>query len=355
MPHRFRGADKTGAAAPLPLILTVSACTLAAAVLALASGPVPIGIGDIAGVFMPGHSTDTAIAQTVLQLRLPRVLLGLLIGAALGVSGAAMQGVFRNPLAEPGLVGVSSGAALAAVAVIVLGRGWLPAWPAAFVLPVATFLGAALACALVMRLARVEGLTHGATLLLAGLAINAVAGGAIGLLSYLAVDDALRTATYWMFGSLARAGWSELAVVGPLLVLAIVRLPRHAAALTVLQLGEADAGHLGIDVEKLKRAVLLWVLLAVGGSVALAGAIGFVGLIAPQLVRLLAGPDPRRVMPLSALLGAGLLTLADWFARVAAAPADLPIGILTALVGGPFFIALLMRLRHGALLGGGLA
>jgi iron complex transport system permease protein len=148
-----------------------------------------------------------------------------------------------------------------------------------------------------------------------------------------------------MFGSLARAGWPEIAVVAPFLLLTLVLLPRHAAALNVLQLGEAEAGYLGIDVERLKRMLMLWVLLAVGGSVALAGAIGFVGLIAPHLVRLLVGADQRRLMPASALLGASLLTLADLVARTVAAPADLPIGILTALIGGPFFLLLLLRLR----------
>ena len=325
--------------------LAVAMILIAAA--ALASGPLTIAPVELLRALV-GGATDEGVAQTVLQLRLPRVLLGLLVGAALAVSGAAMQGVFRNPLAEPGLIGVSSGAALAAVALIVLGHrfeGLMRIVPQAAALPLVTFGGAVLTCALVMRLARVNGLTHSATLLLAGLAINAIAGGAIGLLSYVAADDALRTATYWMFGSLGRAGWGEIAVVGPFLLLSILLLPRYAAELNVLQLGETEAGYLGVDVERLKRRLMAWALVAVGGSVALAGAIGFIGLIAPHLVRLLVGNDQRRLMPASALLGASLLTLADLVARTVATPADLPIGILTALIGGPFFMILLLRLR----------
>lgn len=343
------GAPANGVRMLWVLLLVLLA---SAALLGLATGPASIGLGQIIQAMTPGGSADSAVTQTILQLRLPRVVLGMLVGAALASAGAAMQGVFRNPLAEPGLAGVSSGAALAAVALIVLGHGGIGGLPEAFALPAATFLGAGAACAVVVRLAQVDGVTHAATLLLAGVAINAVAGGAIGLLSYIAADDALRTATYWMFGSLARAGWTEIVVAGPVLLLAILWLPRYAGALNVLQLGESEASYLGIDVERLKRGLLLWVLLAVGASVALAGAIGFIGLIAPQLVRLAVGPDQRRVMPLSALLGAALLSLADWVARTVAAPADLPIGILTALIGGPFFIALLLRLRRHPLLSG---
>lgn len=352
MHARFLPSARPSAA--VALYIALAAGLVGVALLALASGPVPISLRQIAQALMPGAGGDDAVVQTIVQLRLPRVVLGLLVGAALAASGATMQGVFRNPLAEPGLIGVSSGAALAAVGLIVLGHrsSWLHAVPPVVALPIATFVGAVLACALVMRLARVDGITQSATLLLAGLAINAIAGGAIGLLSYVAADDALRTATYWMFGSLARAGWAEIAVVAPFLLLTIVLLPRYAAALNVLQLGEAEAGYLGIDVERLKRSLMLWVLLAVGGSVALAGAIGFVGLIAPHLVRLLIGADQRRLMPASTLLGASLLTLADLVARTVAAPADLPIGILTALIGGPFFLLLLLRLRgDGSMIG----
>ncbi|MGH8481391.1 MAG: FecCD family ABC transporter permease [Nevskiaceae bacterium] len=330
----------------VPAALTLALLCLAAAALGLATGPLDIGAGEILRIVL-GRPALEQHAATVLDIRLPRVLLALLIGAALAQAGAAMQGIFRNPLAEPGLVGISSGAALAAVAVIVLlPAGLFKALPAHVVLPLAAFAGGAAAAALVLRLALVDGHTRVATLLLAGLALNAIAGAGIGFFSHVASDTALRSVTFWMFGSLGRAGWQEIAVAAPLLVLPLALLPRDAQALNALLLGEAEAGHLGVDVERLKRRVTVLVILAAGAAVALAGIIAFVGLLVPHLVRLAFGPDHRGLLVLSALSGALLLSLADTAARVVMAPTELPIGILTALVGGPFFLALLLRRRH---------
>jgi iron complex transport system permease protein len=317
---------------------------LAAAVLGLLTGPLEISPREVAAI-LAGADAAEPHAVTVLDIRLPRVLLALLIGAALAQAGAALQGIFRNPLAEPGLIGISSGAALAAVGVIVLGEpaGLLELVPARVALPLATFAGGAAATALVLRLALVDGQTRIATLLLSGLALNAIAGAGIGFFSHVASDSALRSVTFWMFGSLGRASWAEIAIAGPLLVLPILLLPREARALNALLLGEAEAGHLGVDVERLKRRVTLLVVLAAGAAVALAGIIAFVGLLVPHLVRLAFGPDHRHLLPLSALAGALLLMLADTASRVVLLPTELPIGILTALVGGPFFLALLLR------------
>ncbi|HUR41192.1 MAG TPA: iron ABC transporter permease [Verrucomicrobiae bacterium] len=325
---------------------------LAAAALALATGPMDIPLSHVAGAlhFPFGTPPESAEAATVWQIRLPRVVLALLVGAALAQAGAAMQGIFRNPLADPGLVGISSGAALAAVAVIVLGESLnlFTVLPARFVLPVAAFAGGALATALVLRVALVDGHTRVATLLLSGLALNAVAGAGIGFFSHVATDSALRSVTFWMFGSLGKAGWAEIAVAAPLLIVPLVLLPREAHALDALLLGEAEAGHVGVAVEKLKRRVTTLVVLAAGAAVALAGIVAFVGLIVPHLVRLWAGPGHRMLLPASALLGALLLTLADTAARVMLSPTELPIGILTALVGGPLFFALLLARREAA-------
>jgi iron complex transport system permease protein len=278
------------------------------------------------------------------------LVLSLLIGGALAQAGAAMQGIFRNPLADPGLIGVASGAALVAVATIVLGaqchlddNGLMRG-----LLPIAAFAGGTFAAWLVARLAQIDGATRVSTMLLAGLAINAIAGAGIGFLSSIADDASLHVLTFWMFGSLGKAGWSEIVIIGPLLLLSLLLIPRDATALNALLLGEAEAGHLGVDVEKLKRRLTWLIVLAVGGSVALAGIIGFVGLIVPQLIRLWAGPDHRLLLPASALLGALLLTIADIAARLLLAPNELPVGILTALIGGPFFIVLLVRLRNSA-------
>lgn len=294
-------------------------------------------------------TADPSETIAVLQLRLPRLVLGLLIGGTLAQAGATMQAVFRNPLADPGLIGVSSGAALAGITIIVLGQHF--AWtllPMRWLLPLASFIGGALVTAVVVKLAAVDGVARPSTLLLAGLAINAVAGAGIGFLTQIADASALRSLSFWMFGSLGKAGWNEILAGAPLLLAVLFWLPREARALNALLLGEAEAQHLGIDVEQLKRRVLLLVVLAVGVSVALAGIIGFVGLIVPHLIRLAFGPDHRIMLPASAMLGAVLLSLADIGARTILAPAELPVGILTALIGGPFFLALLIRYRRSS-------
>lgn len=327
---------------PLAWLACALALLAATALAALSIGPLEIGLPKVlAALRLPGASPEAFEATTIRDLRLPRVVLALLVGAALAQAGAAMQGLFRNPLADPGLVGVSSGAALAAVSLIVLAGGA----PFSGALPLATFAGGAGAAWLVARLARIEGHTRVATMLLAGLALNAIAGAGIGLLSHIADDLALRTLTFWMFGSLGKAGWSEIALAAPILIATLLLLPREARALDALLLGEAEAWHLGVDVERLKRRVSLLIVLAVGTSVALAGIVGFVGLVVPHLVRLVAGPAHRWLLPASALLGAWLMLLADMAARTLLSPNELPIGILTALIGGPFFIALLLRFR----------
>ncbi|MEQ1438211.1 iron ABC transporter permease [Fontimonas sp. SYSU GA230001] len=327
---------------PYAALVLLLATAIAAALL---SGPVTISLPKLAS--LAGWPADPPLDGferiALLQIRLPRVLLALLLGAALAVAGAGMQGIVRNPLADPGLLGVSAGAALAAAAFIVLGLG--PGLPPALTLPAVSFAGGAVAAWAVLRLSLVDGRTRVATLLLTGLALNAVATAGIALLSYVADDYALRAVTLWMFGSLSRAGLAELSIGAPLLLLALVAIALHARSLNALLLGEAEAQHLGVDVESLKRRMIALVVLAVATSVALAGSIAFVGLIVPHLVRLWTGPDHRRLLPACMLLGALLLLLADTAARTLFAPAELPIGVLTALIGGPLFIGLL--LRHG--------
>lgn len=327
-------------------MLLLAALCAAAAWLGLVTGPLDISAARVfSSLTGLGEPATAQQAATVVDIRLPRVLLALLIGAALAQAGAALQGLVRNPLAEPGLVGISSGAALAAASITVLAPPLFDWIPARFIFPVITFAGGAAAAALVLRLARIDGTTRPGALLLAGLALNAMAGAGIGLFTQLASDQALRSLTFWMFGSLGKASWAELTVVAPLLLAAILLIPREARALNAMLLGEPEAGHLGVDVERLKRRLTLLVVLAAASAVALAGIIAFVGLVVPHLIRLWRGPDHRELLPLSALLGALLLTLADTGARTMLAPAELPIGILTALIGGPFFLALLLRHR----------
>ncbi|MEH6493311.1 FecCD family ABC transporter permease [Halopseudomonas sp.] len=336
---------------PIVVVLLL-ALLLLAVLLSLALGPVAIPLDDTLRVLLQRVTAADLPADQVLiieQIRMPRTLMGLLVGATLALTGAAMQGLFRNPLADPGLIGVSSGAALGAALVIVLGATVLARLPAAL-LPYATVLGAFLGGVattwLVYRLGQSVQGTSVASMLLAGIAIAAISGAVIGLLSYLADDVMLRTLTFWNMGSLGGASYQRVAVLAVCCALVWWRLPRQAKALNALLLGESEARHLGVDVERVKRELVLVTALGVGACVAMAGLIGFVGLVIPHLVRLLLGADHRRVLPASMLLGAGLLVLADVGARLIVSPAELPIGIITAVLGAPFFLALLLRAQR---------
>jgi ABC-type Fe3+-siderophore transport system, permease component len=324
------------------LALFSTALVLGAAALGLMVGPAVLSPAQLIHGLIDG---DPMTRDLILQLRLPRVLLGLLVGAVLAICGAGVQAVFRNPLAEPGLIGVSAGAALSAALVLTL-------WPALLAsatwsLPLAAFGGAALTTWLVATLARGEGYTRVSTLLLVGLALNAAAGAGVGLLAILAGDQGLRSVTLWLFGNLGAAGWPQIGLALPALLAPLIWLPLRARALDALLLGETEAAHLGVAVEPLKRGVLLAVVLGTGAAVALTGIIGFIGLLVPHLARLLVGVGHRRSLLLSALLGAALLTLADTLARGLTAPIELPVGLVTALLGAPLFLLLLLRLRGG--------
>jgi len=335
------------------LLAALSLLLLLAFWLALALGPVRLPLLDTLQALwqlssLPAPGGEVAQAELIVgQIRLPRALLGLCVGAVLALSGVAMQGLFRNPLADPGLIGVSSGAALGAALAIVGGAafGGLPSALAPYLLSACAFAGGLGVTALVYRLGRRDGQTSVATMLLAGIALTALAGAAIGLFTYLADDATLRTLTFWNLGSLNGASYARLWPL--LLVTAAVALwlPRRARALNALLLGESEARHLGFAVERLKRELVFCTALGVGAAVAAAGMIGFIGLVVPHLMRLLVGPDHRLLLPASALAGASLLLLADLLARLLLAPAELPIGIVTALLGAPFFIYLLLRGR----------
>ena len=327
------------------LALASMAAALVLAVLAgLGSGAVRLGPPEVVAALL-GTGVDPLAASVVWDLRLPRVVTGILVGAALAVAGAAMQGLFRNPLADPGLVGVSSGAALGAVVVIVaLGEAWTPLRP--LLLPLAAFTGALVATLVVQRLATFEGRTTTAMLLLAGIAINAIAGAGLGLAAFFSTDQQLRNLTFWTLGSLAGTDPRALWPAAALMAAAILALPLLARVLDACLLGEREASHLGIDVERAKLALVALVALGTGAAVAASGIIGFVGLVVPHLARLVVGTDHRWLMPASAILGAALLLTADVGARLLVLPAELPIGILTSALGGPFFLALLLANRR---------
>ncbi|WP_210496688.1 FecCD family ABC transporter permease [Microvirga antarctica] len=335
------------------LVLAALSGGLAASVLAsLCIGATGTPLARVLAVLGQSWNAPGGDGLVVLQVRLPRVILGALVGAALAASGALMQGLFRNPLADPGLVGVSAGAALAAAATIMLGDNLLSSSTGALpfaALPVGAFLGGLLTTLGLYLVATRGGRTSVATMLLAGVAFGALAGAGMGLFAYLSNDRQLRDLSFWSLGSLSGATWTKAKTVAPLILPMLLATPFLARALNALALGEAEAFHLGIPVQRMKAAAIFLVAVAVGASVACAGIIGFVGIVVPHVLRLIAGPDHRLLLPASALLGATLLISADSIARVIVAPAELPIGILTAAIGAPFFLWLLLRHQGGAL------
>jgi iron complex transport system permease protein len=330
------------------VILTLlSVLAVVAIIASLGVGASAISPGTVLRTLL--HAADASPRDTaiVLHLRLPRTLLGFGLGAALAVSGALMQGLFRNPLADPGLIGVSAGGAMAAVAVIVLGVPTLLAGTVGpFALPLAAFAGSLCTTLAIQRIASDDGRTNVSTLLLAGIAINAIAGAVTGFLIFGSDDQQLRDITFWSMGSLGGATWTTVLGLAPFAVGAVFAAGRWAGVLDALLLGEREAGLLGFDVEPAKRRIVIATAAAVGAGVAAAGVIGFVGLVVPHLVRLMAGAGHRLLLPASALLGGTLMLCADMLARTVVMPAELPIGLVTALLGGPFFLWLLIRQRR---------
>lgn len=327
----------------------VLALLLALAV-AVQLGAVPVAASDWWS--WAGDAPTTGGAYVLWELRLPRAPLAACVGAALGLAGALTQGLFRNPLADPGLLGVTSGAVCAVALVLTVFAASAAAVPMAWrvwVLPASAFVGALAVCFGLERLAR--WLTPGsvAGLLLTGLALNALAGALVGLCTYLATDEQLRSLTFWTLGSIAGANWVVVAVLAVALAAALWQSRRLAHALNALALGEAAAAHVGVDVAGLRMRLIVVVAVLCALAVAWCGLIGFIGLMAPHLVRGLAQGDQRRVLPLAMLAGALLLVVADTVARTVVIPAEIPVGIFTALLGAPMFFLMLrgMARQHG--------
>lgn len=332
----------------------IGAFLLVTILLALGIGAVRISPGQVLsilganiGLDLPWDYTDRQ-AIVLNAIRIPRVLLGVLVGAGLSLSGALMQGLFRNPLADPGLIGVSSGSALGAASMIVLG-GLIPGLTASAFGPVAVaaaaFAGGLIVTTIVYRIATHGFKTSVVTMLLAGIALNAICSAGIGLLILVSDDDQLRDLTFWTLGSLGGATWGKLAVVFPFVFVTLLAAPYLSRALNALLLGEAEARHLGIRLQRIKSFTIGLAAMAVGAATAVSGLIGFVGLVVPHLARIILGPDHKTLLPASALLGAGLLVSGDLISRIVISPAEVPIGIITALAGAPFFLILLLRNR----------
>lgn len=329
------------------LVACLGLCLPLALLAALALGSVALGPGESLrglGQIVTNTVADRA-AVIIGQIRLPRALLAAAVGALLGISGAAMQGIFRNPLADPSLIGVTAGASLGASLVIAASGAWISGWGGLTLISLGAFAGGMAAVVVVYRLANSETGTSVATMLLAGIAITALAGALGNVLELFSSNEVLRRISLWRMGGLDGADYPRVITAVVLTALVLWILPRHASALNALLLGESEARYLGIDVESTKNTIVVIVAIAVGASVALAGTIAFVGLVIPHIIRLLIGPDHRFLLPASALAGAILLVCADILARTLIAPAELPVGIVTACIGVPFFISLLHRRR----------
>jgi len=331
------------------LMLFAIALMLLTATFSIVVGPMTISLFDsFKGLTPWANELPTHIQLVIHQIRLPRTLLCLVIGAILALSGTVMQGLFRNPLAEPGIIGVSAGAGLGVAIAIVVFSSIAMQYPLLMniaAVPLFAFLGGALTTLLVYSLGTSKNGTSVAVMLLAGVAIGALSGAGIGYLNFIASDQMLRDLSLWSMGSLAGATWASINLATVSLIILLSIFMRNAKGLNALLLGEAEAGHLGVNTQRLKRRMILLTAAGVGVTVSIAGMIGFIGLIVPHLGRMLTGPDHKVLLPLSAIMGALLLTMADMIARVAVTPAELPVGIVTAIIGAPFFLYLLFKQR----------
>ncbi|PCK32842.1 FecCD family ABC transporter permease [Pseudoalteromonas piscicida] len=311
----------------------------------LSIGGVSISYSRLMDILFAGQSSNLEHA-VIWQIRLPRLVLAIVVGAGLGACGAAMQAIFRNPLADPGLIGISSGAALGAISTIVLGSTLLSGFAdyyGIYAVPIGAFLGCLGVCSLIYRLS-----SHGnrftiVSLLLGGIAVNAIVGAVIGILTLVSSDQQLRDLTFWSMGSLAGNSFTVIIPSLGLMLACCFGFSRLAQPLNLYLLGEQQAKHLGVDVVGLKKKIFVYTALCTGAAVALTGIIGFVGFIVPHIVRLLIGPDHRYLLPASMLGGAILLCLADLLARTLILPSELPIGLITSALGGPFFLIMLVK------------
>ncbi|WP_437611089.1 FecCD family ABC transporter permease [Erwinia sp. V71] len=325
---------------PLRWLLLMLVALLVAGVLAANLGAMRLSLTQVWQA-----SQDSMLWQIWWNIRLPRVLLAVLVGAALALSGAVMQGLFRNPLADPSLLGISCGASLG-VAIAIVVPLTLPFILTLYLPMLAAFIGSLAITLIIFAMSRLDptGLSR---LLLMGIAINALCSAAVGVLSWVSNDQQLRQLSLWAMGSLGQAQWSTLLACASLILPATLLIQRYAARLNLLQFGEEEAHYLGVDVERTQRHLLILSALLVAAAVAISGVIGFLGLVVPHLMRMCLGADHRWMLPGSVLAGALLLLIADTLARTLVAPAEMPVGLLTSLLGGPWFLWLILRHKGG--------
>jgi iron complex transport system permease protein len=291
--------------------------------------------------------------QVLVDIRVPRIILGVLVGVAFGISGAMMQTLFKNPLADPSIIGVSAGASAGVVIFMLLGS-FLPALLyegllSYLSLPLSAFLGAAITIFAIYKLATIYNKVAVTVMLLAGIAINAMLGALVGLFTYVSTEEELKSFTFWTMGSLAEGNMQVILIMVPIVAGTYIFAVSKKVELNLMLLGEDEARNSGVNAERLKKFIIFFVSLAIGASVAFCGIIGFIGLVVPHIARLIVGSNHKFYLPLSAILGAFVLLWADSIARIIIAPAELPIGIITALLGAPFFLWLLIKNRQNSM------
>lgn len=329
----------------MTLYLGLSLLLIGVVILSIANGAVAIAPWQVIGIFLKQVGLSTGLSfneqqeAVMMAIRLPRVVLGLLVGSSLAVAGVALQGLFRNPMADPGLLGISSGASFFVAMAVVLQINRF----GFYTLPAAAFVGSMISMLIIYSLAQQDRKTNITTMLLAGIALNSLFMAGTGLFTYLSTDEELRTITFWQLGSLSGASWPTLAATTPFILVCILGMPFLANALNALLLGETNARYLGVPVERVKWVIILLIAVGVGAAVSVSGLIGFVGLVVPHIVRLFLGPNHKQVLPCSVLVGSILLVSADLVARTIVSPSELPIGIMTAMIGAPFFLYLILK------------
>lgn len=339
----------------LPLYLLISILLLLLLVgVSLYMGAYNFEKQSLYEIFKSLFSKDLSVSEydhdqyVLLELRLPRIVMAILVGSALAVSGTCLQGMFKNPLATPDLIGITSGASLFAAVTIVLGSTIKPYIPEVLhysMLSISAFIGAFITMSFIYRISTSQGKTNIVIMLLSGVAVTALARALTGFLTYLSTDEELRNLTFWDLGSLGGASWTKNSILLVVIILSYSFLITKGKALNAMMLGEKDAAHLGIQIEKIKKGILLLTALLVGTSVAFSGTIGFVGLIIPYILRLLFKSNYHIILPLSAVFGSILLLCADTISRTLVDPSEIPIGILTAFMGAPIFIAILLHYK----------
>ncbi len=325
------------------ILSSACACVFVVVLVSLTFGAVSVSFSDV--FFSLSGKANTFTSTIVNELRLPRALLATAVGALLACSGAMTQGLFRNPLADPSLIGVGAGASAGASVAIVLLNHLQWSFLGLSLVSIGAFLGGMVAVLFVYRVATGPSGTSVATMLLAGIAVTFLAGSVSSLLEFIADNEMLRRISLWRMGGLDTADYSRVLIVAAVAAAIFLLLPKYIAALNAMLLGESEARHLGIDVDHVKKIIIVSVAAGVGVSVALAGSISFIGLVVPHMVRMLIGPNHRFLLPICACAGAVLLLVADTFARTIIAPTELPVGLVTAFIGAPVFISLL-RQRH---------